>query len=174
MIHLVGIPVDLVDIMTFRAVGGEVVLDVVRTGGGLKILEVAVDTIITQPVEPETGFRVVAIGTADGGVGADQWKSVVEVDLGDIVHQPVVGCMTTSTILPHRLLVDIVMARDTFRAGIRKDHRCVAAPAIYQGMLTLQVEPCGFMAEGHVFPQRCPTSSGVTICTVDGKLLTVG
>ncbi len=71
VIHLVGIPVDLVDIMTFRAVGGEVVLDVVRTGGGLKILEVAVDTIITQPVEPETGFRVVAIGTADGCVGAD-------------------------------------------------------------------------------------------------------
>lgn len=47
----------------------------------------------------------------------------------------------------------------------------MAAAAIYQGMLSFQVKPSGLVREGHVLAKGLPARGGVTIGTIDGKLL---
>lgn len=47
----------------------------------------------------------------------------------------------------------------------------MAAAAIHQGVLSLQVKPGGLVREGHVFAKGGPAGSGVAIGTIDGKLL---
>ena len=110
VVHLVRIPVDLVNVMAIRTIGGEVVLDVVGAGGGLEVLQVAVDTVVAQAIEAQAGLRLVTVETAHGGMCAHQGKTIIEVDLGHIIHQPVVGRVTTGTILANGLLVDVHMA----------------------------------------------------------------
>lgn len=173
VIHLVCIPVDLVDVMALRTIGGEVVFDMVRAAGRLKVLQVAIHTVIADPVKAEASFGTMAVKATDCGMGTDQGEAIVKMDLGNVVDEPVVGRMTPGTILADGLLVNVGMAGNAFCACIRKDHGRVATPAVDQGMLTLQVKSCGFMLEGHVLTQGLPAGRGMAIGTIDGKLLAV-
>ncbi len=53
VVDLVGIPVDLVDVVALGTIGREIILDVIRAGGGLVVLEVAIDAIIPESVKTQ-------------------------------------------------------------------------------------------------------------------------
>lgn len=116
----------------------------------------AVDTVIAQAVEAKGGFGLMALKTGDGRMGTDKRKAIIKMDLGDIIHQPVVGRMTSRAILTHCLLVDIGMAGNTISGCFRKDHGCVTGPAVDKRMLSVQSKTGGLVIEEEVFPQGLP------------------
>lgn len=61
-------------------------------------------------------------------------EAVVEMDLLDVVNQPVVGRVAPGTVVPHRLLVDVLVARNAVVFGRFKDQGFVAVAAIHAGM----------------------------------------
>lgn len=174
VVHLICIPIDLIDVVAFRTVGGKVVLDVIRARGRLKILEVAIDAVISQSVETKSGLGLVTVKTGDGRVGADQWETVIKMDLGDIIHQPVVGRMTSRTILTYGLLMDVDMTRNTFSRGLGEDHRCMTGLAVDKGVLSFQTKSGGLVIEEEVFPQGLPSGRSMAVGTTDGQLFAMG
>ena len=79
VIHLIGRPVETGDIMALRTIGGKSGRLVVRVGGRRKIGQVAIDTIISDALKLQTGFRFMTIRTGGDGVRADERKTVVVV-----------------------------------------------------------------------------------------------
>lgn len=119
--YVVGCPADLGNIVTLFAIGGKTGVFVVGVGGGGVILEVAIDTVVSNSFETQGTLRFMAIGTGGGGMGAGQRETVVLMQFGNPVHQPVFGIVAAGAIFPYRTVVHIGMAGDTFRFCIRKD-----------------------------------------------------
>ena len=128
----------------------------VGAGGGCKIGEVAIDTIISNPVKSHRGFGFMAIGTGSQGVRADEGKSVVLVQFGNIVYQPVLRIMAPGAVFPDGSVVHIGVAGNTIGAGIRKNHGFVAGPAIHPYVLAGE-RKIGFgVAEFRRIPANLP------------------
>lgn len=122
----------------------------IRTGGCLKIIEVAIDAIVADAVETELCFGGVAVGTGNNSVGAQERESVVDVQFGDVVDEPVVGCMASRAIHAHCLLVHVGMAADTSRISFVEDERCMTIAAVDQGVLAGQGEEGGIVIEAQL------------------------
>ena len=58
----------------------------------------------------------------------------------NIIHEPVIRRMTTGTVHPDRLLVNVGVTGNTFRTGFCKYQCFVTIPAIHHHMLTFQRE----------------------------------
>jgi hypothetical protein len=142
-----GSPVESADVVALDAIGRIAGILVVRLGRSNIIIEVAIDTFIAYPVEPEDCFRGVAIIAANDGVGAQQGEAVFLMQPGDLVHQPVFRGVATGTIHAYGLVVNIGVAGNTFGLGIFKNQCFVAALAIYPVVLSFQHKFCGVVAE---------------------------
>lgn len=85
----------------------------VGVGGCLKILTVAVDTIIPDPVELQPGCSGVTLFTTHRLVYPCQWKAVLLMKVRNVVNQPIGRRMAAGAIVAHGLLVHILVARYT-------------------------------------------------------------
>lgn len=81
--------------------------------GRLKIVEVAVDTVVADPVEAELGFGSMAICAGGHSVCTQERKTIVLMQFRNKIHQPVFSIVATGTVHAQRLLVDIRMAGKT-------------------------------------------------------------
>jgi len=70
VIDVGGGPIETANIMAFDTIGRIASILVVGLGGGVKIIEVAIDTFIAQPVEPEGCFGSMALITTNDSVCA--------------------------------------------------------------------------------------------------------
>ena len=79
VIYLVGRPAETVHIMAIRTISGKPDSLVVWAGSGRIIGQVTIDTIISDALKLQTGFRFMTIRTGGDGVRADERKTVVVV-----------------------------------------------------------------------------------------------
>lgn len=102
----------------------------IRVGAVVKIIEVASHTIIADAVKTQGGFRLVALIATHHLVRAQQWKSIFLVQLSDVVHQPIVGTVTSGAIIAQCILVNVGVARITVALCFFKNKAGVAITAI--------------------------------------------
>lgn len=138
VIDFIGMPIETRHLMAFDTIGGKTGAFVIGVGAGSVIVAVAIDAIVSDAVESQTGFGFVAVGASGQRMSAHQGKTIVLVQCGNVIDQPVLGGMTTGAVGAGRPVVQIGMTGNTFRARFRKDQRLVANPAIHPGMLTGQ------------------------------------
>lgn len=96
----------------------------------------AIDTIISNPVKLQFRCRFMAVGTSGVSVGAHQRKTIVLVQLSNIVHQPILRIMASCAVCSDSLIVHIGMAGNTVLARFRKDQGFMARSAVHPGVLT--------------------------------------
>ena len=135
VIYLVGRPAETVHIMAIRTIGGKTDALVVWAGSGRIIGQVAIDTIISDALKLQTGFRFMTIRTGGNGVRANERKTVVVVQFRNIVHQPVLCIMTPGAVFSDGSVVQIGVTGNAVGIGIRKNHGFMAGPAIHPHVL---------------------------------------
>ena len=140
MVDPIGTPTRFCYIVALAAIGGKIGLLVVGIGRSLKVAPVAVDAIVPDPIKLKGGGGCVALVTRHCLVYACQWETVLDMEVGHIVHHPIGSGMTAGAIGAHGLLVHVQMARKALRLGLRKNQTFVAAPAIHGGVPTGQRE----------------------------------
>lgn len=156
VVYLIGFPVETVCVMAVCAIGGKTDTLVIGTGGSRIIGAVAIDTIISNAVELQTGFGGMAVGASGNSVCADERKAVVVVQLRNIVHQPALRCMAPGTVIPHGSVVHIGVAGDAVGIGICKNHASVTDPAIDPDVLTGKREARFGVAEPRSIRSQLP------------------
>lgn len=154
--NLIGRPVESGNIVAIRAIGGKARILVVGVGGGSEVRSMAIDAFVANPLEAQRRFRLVAIGTGGKGMCAEKRETVILMQLGNIIHQPVFGVVASGTIFTDCAVVHIGMAGYTLRFCIRKDHRCVAGPAVHLNVLSGEWETGFGMTESRRIPTDLP------------------
>ncbi len=79
MIYLVRLPVITVRIMAFRTIGGKAGSQVIGSSGGRKFRTVAIDAIISNALELQSGFRFMAIHTRCKSMCSYKGKTIIMV-----------------------------------------------------------------------------------------------
>ncbi len=79
MIEIIGRPVKAIGVMALGAIEGKARVSMVRVGGGVVIIQVAVHTIVADPVELQPRFRNVAFSTTQGGMRPQQREPIILV-----------------------------------------------------------------------------------------------
>ena len=138
VIDLVSGPVEAGKVMAIHTVGGKSGGRVIGIGRCHKVIVVATDTIVSDPLKSQRRLGFVAIYTIRLSMGSDQRKAVVLMQLRNSVHQPVCRGMTPGAIVPDGLLVYVGMAGNALRTGIGKNQRRMATPAIHLLVLPLE------------------------------------
>lgn len=154
--YLIGRPVETGNVVAFCTIGGKTGCFVVGVGGGRKIGLVTIDTVIAHPVELQARFRFMAVGTSGRGMCANERETVVVVEFGNIIHQPVLRTVAPGTVIPDGSVVDIRVAGNTGSIGIREDQAFVAGPAIHPDMLARERKTGFGMAEPRGIPADLP------------------
>ena len=162
----IGSPAKAIHTVTFLAVGRKTRLPVVGVCGCAEIIQVAIHTIIAYAVEIQGRFRNVAFLTTQGCMRPQKRKTIVLMQLGDVVHQPVRRSMATGAVRPNSGAVHIRMAGNALGTGIRKHQGLVALPAIHAGVLPFQRKSGGLVAEAQGFCIYFPTEGGVAVGTI--------
>ena len=96
----------------------------------------AVDTVVTDAVEPEGRFGNMAFKAGSCCVHAEQWETVVLMELGDVVHEPVLSRVAAGAVVSDGHLVYIGVAGDTGGLSLRKYQALVAFSAISRCVLS--------------------------------------
>jgi len=135
--------------VTFLTIGRKAGLFVIWIGRSVEIFQVTAGAIISNALKCERRRRLVALCTIQGFVYAGQRETIVLVQVGDIVYDPVVGSMATCAIRTHRLLVHISVAGNTVRIGFRKNKGGVTSPAIHIFMLAFELKICFAVVEAN-------------------------
>ena len=76
-----------------------------------------------------------------------QRKSILFVQFGNVVHQPVIGTVATGAVVPQSILVHVCMTGITGCLGFFENEAGVAIPAIEAGVLTCKGEICPVVME---------------------------
>lgn len=100
----------------------------------LEILQVTTGAVISDPVELKGGCRCVAFLTTHALVHARERESILEMQFGDVVNDPVFGSVAAGAVVAHCLLVHIGVAGNTFGTRSRKHQARMAGAAIGCGM----------------------------------------
>lgn len=100
----------------------------------LEILQVTTGAVVSDPVELKRGCRCVAFFTTHALVYACERESILEMQFGDVVDDPVFGSMAAGAVVAHCLLVHIGMAGNTFGAGTGENQAGMAGAAVGCGM----------------------------------------
>lgn len=129
---------------------------VVRIYGSFIVIFMAIDTIISDPVEAQSGFRFMTVGAGSRGMRAHQRESIVLVQFGNIVHQPVIRIVAAGAVVSDRSVVHIGMAGNTRGIRVGKNKALVAGPAIRADMLTGEGKIGFGMAEPRGIPTDLP------------------
>ncbi len=95
-------------------------------------------TIVANPVEPQAGLRQVTVLATHPPVDPRQREPVPQVEVLDILHQPMVRAVTPGTVRPDRLLMDIRMATDTGNGYFLKNQGGMTVAAIRNHMFSCQ------------------------------------
>lgn len=106
--------------------------------GRIEIGQVAVDALIADPFKGQEGLRPVAIVAIGQEVTASEWKAVLEVQLGNIVDQPILDGMAAGTVGPDRLPMHVGMARNAVGSHLGEHEAGMARPAIDGGMASFE------------------------------------
>ena len=167
VVEAAGTPSEATGVMAFGAVLRVPRSLVVGVLGGPEILRVAVEAVVAQPVEAQLGFALVAVEAVCRGVGAQQGETVVLVQLGDIVHQPVGGIVAAGAVLPRGLLMHVGVAGYAFRIGLVEHQGLVAGLAVHGFVAPFQTEEGLPMVEDHVLAHALPPVGHVAIPAVD-------
>ena len=130
-----GGPPEPIYAMTFLTSRWKSDAGVAGIGGGVVILQMAVQAFIPDPVEFQYRLGNMALITIQGGMGPNQWKAILIVQAGNIIHQPVLRSVATRTVRTDSSTMHIRMAGNTLRGSLGKDKGLVAIPAINYGML---------------------------------------
>ena len=118
VLHAVGLPVGIDQVMTFRAFCRKAVFVVIRIFGFVVIGPVTIDAVQPDWIESVVGFRFVTEIAVDRPVYPGQRKARALVDLGDVVHDPGLGGVAAVAGQSHRLVVDIDMAGVAIHPGL--------------------------------------------------------
>lgn len=141
-------------VVTSHTVGRKTRRQVVGGGCCLVSIAVAVDTIVANAVKLQTRFRYMTVDATRCIVPSQQRKPVFHMQLGNIIHQPIVCVVTAGTVHAYRLLVYIDVAGKAVRSGFRKNQGFMASPAIYVGMLSRQFKSSFTMVKTHIIWTR--------------------
>jgi hypothetical protein len=120
MIYFIGIPAGLIGRMTLDTIIRKTQFGMTRRGCCLKIRLMARRTIVPYPIESQLVIWLMTFHTIGRKVRARKWKSILKMDFGDAFYEPILGGMTTYTIIAHRFLVHISMAGNTRGLGFLK------------------------------------------------------
>lgn len=110
----------------------------VGVGGLVELVRVAVPALVADAVEAQgrlvghhaIGDRV-AFLAAHRRVRPDEREAIVEVELGDVVHEPVVRRVAAGTVVADGLLVDVLVAGVAVGLGVFEHQFIVAVPAVH-------------------------------------------
>lgn len=97
-----------------------------------------------------------AIRAGRQGVRARERKTVVLMQFGDIVDQPVFHVVAAGAVFPHGTVVHIRVAGNTLGVGFGKNHRLVAGSAIDADVLARERKIRFGMAETRGIPADLP------------------
>lgn len=146
---------------------------VIGVGRGIVIVQVAIQTFVTDPGELQGRFRQVAIIAGQCRMSTQKREAIVVMQLRYVVHQPILRRMATGTVRPDSSTVHIRMAGNTLGTGLREYKGLVALPAIYPHMLPLKPESSGVVVKRKGIGIDRPTERRVTVGTTDLKISTV-
>lgn len=113
VIDFIGSPVRCIYIMTINTFGGKTGQLVVGVGTGLVILQVAVHALITNRTEHQRRSAGVALHTIGFFVGSYQREAVLNVQISNIIYNPVGSGVAPGAIISNSLLVHILVAGNT-------------------------------------------------------------
>jgi len=155
------------------AIGGITRIAVVGIGGRGVVIGMAIDAIVADAVKTQGCLRYVALIATCGGVGAYERKSIVLVQLRDIVYQPILRGMAASAIHAHGLVVDVGMAIDALGTCFGKDHRYMAALAIHRSVAAAKRKPGRIVIKLDGFVGNFPAVGRMTGCAIDLEIRSV-
>ena len=95
MVDIVGGPVRCKEIVAFQAVLRKTGLGMVGVGGLLKIIEVATAAVVAQAVEAQGSFTGMALVATHGYMHTSERETIILVQFGNIVNNPVIGGVAT-------------------------------------------------------------------------------
>lgn len=163
-----------IHVMALRTIGGESDLGVIRLGRGLEVFLVAGDACRIDGVEAQHGGIDVASLAVGRGVGPQQRKTVLLVEVRHVSDNPRTRVVAAGTIHTYRLLVDVGVAAHTLLRSLREHQRAVAQLAIHRLVGPRQRKCRGVVAEGQRTKQRRPARRRMALRTVHGEGFPMG
>lgn len=140
VVDKLGRPAEAVDAVAFRAIGGKAGACVVGVGGGLVVFQVAVHAIIPDPVKFQGRCRDVALVAVQHCMNAQQREAIIVMQLGDVVHQPILGRMAAGAVRTDGNAVHVRMAGNALGRRFRKNQGLMAGAAIHGSVAPRQRE----------------------------------
>lgn len=135
VVHGVGGPTGCFGIVALEAICRKAGIAMVGVGGIVEIIEVAGSTVVADAVETQARLGGVALGTTHGCMHADEGKTLLLVQPGDVVHEPIVGGVATGAITADGVLVDVSMATDARALSLRKYQAFMAIATVHECVL---------------------------------------
>ena len=166
VVDIIGRPIEAIHpvaLLTIDRKGGVIVVGV---GGGVEIIQVAIDAVIADPVKLQGRFRYVAIIATQHCMRPQQGKTILLMQFGDIVHQPVLGRMAPGAVRTNSGAVHVRMAGNTFGARLGKNQGLVTIPAVHPGMPPRQRKSSGIVIKGKSVRIYFPAERGMAVGTI--------
>ena len=166
VVDIIGRPIEAIHpvaLLTIDRKGGVIVVGV---GGGVEIIQVAIDAVIADPVKLQGRFRYVAIIATQHCMCPQQGKSIFLMQFRNIVHQPVRRRMTAGAVCPNSSAVHIRVAGNALGTRFLKNQGLMAIPAIHLGVLPLKRKSGKAVVERKGVHVNFPTERRVAVGTV--------
>ena len=173
VVDIIGRPIEAIHPVALLTIDRKSGVMVVGVGGGVEIIQVAIDTVIADPVKLQGRFRYVAIIATQHCMCPQQGKSIFLMQFGNVVHQPVLGRMAPGAVRTNSGAVHIRMAGNTFGACLGKNQGLVTIPAIHPGMLPFQRKSSGIVIKEKGIHLYFPAERGMAIGTIGLKAIAV-
>lgn len=166
-------PIKGIRAVACRTIGRKSGILMIRVRGCIKVIDMAVDTVISDPVELQGCSGGMTVCTTDGSVCTQKGKPIFLVEFCNIVHEPVGWSVAAGAVVAYGHPVDIRVAIHTLCVGFLKNQGYVAGPAICVLVLTRQRECCGVMVEPKCVSINTPIFRGVALRAIDPEFRTV-
>lgn len=149
MHHVVRVPAVAHGIMALDAIRGIPRTSMIRGLRGHIVVLVAADAIVADPVESQWIAGGMAVRAAQAAMRTSQCESILLMQLGHGVHDPIHRGMASHAIVANGHGMHIGMARHALHRSRVEDQGGVAGAAIDFGVRAFEREPRGIMLEHH-------------------------
>lgn len=136
------VPVVGRHVMTFGAIGGKTRLRVIRIGCSIVILRMTVHTRIPQSVKSKHRLGCMAGIAVRTRMRTREREAVLLVQPENVIDLPVIGIVTTGTVVSDSHLVQIGMTRDTVTGSLFKHHGGVTGTTVCLPVASGERERC--------------------------------
>jgi hypothetical protein len=109
MIYTFSRPVKSIHAVALNTICRKASGCMVWVGRCIILIQMAIDTVITDPFKSQISLRYMAVITIGDIMCPQKRKSIIVMKLSNICYQPVLGVVTPGTIKTHGLVVHIRM-----------------------------------------------------------------